>query len=301
MKIACGVIRDLLPLYAEKMTGEESNALILEHLGGCKDCSEYLEKLQYPICNDASMAFTSNDNSLKLVRKGIRNRKVTAVLFSALLVFVVMLTAFSRMVRPDYVPYGSSGITVVESENGDVYAQFSGSVTSCKLTRSVNEYDQSVVEIEAWTSLWDKTLGKTAPSVLISSNADKTDIAYYYDLSTEDNNVTVIYGTDAEESFIVLPRLVLGYYFFAALIAAVIAGLACIIFRKRKRANRICRYLFAAPLSYMLAHLIITTGFVSFSATNDIIMNCIAALAIYGVLIFGATLLRQHRQDMIAE
>ena len=88
---------------------------------------------------------------------------------------------------------------------------------------------------------------------------DKTDIAYYCDLSSKEDNMTVIYGTDAEESIVVLPRLVLGYYFIAAFVVAAIIGLAWIIFRKNKKANRICRYLFAAPLSYMLGHLMITT------------------------------------------
>ena len=32
MKLSCSVIRDLLPLYAEGMTGAESNALVQEHL-----------------------------------------------------------------------------------------------------------------------------------------------------------------------------------------------------------------------------------------------------------------------------
>ena len=112
MKIACGVIRDLLPLYAEKMTGAESDVLIREHLAECKDCSDYLEKLQNPIDNDITMTSSSNENSLKLVRKGIRSRKVTAVLFSALLVFVVMLIAFSHIIRPDFISYQNSRITV---------------------------------------------------------------------------------------------------------------------------------------------------------------------------------------------
>lgn len=300
MKIACGVIRDLLPLYAEKMTGEESDSLIREHLAECEDCSNYLKKLQNPI-NDDSQVTSSNENSLKLIREGIRNRKVTAVLFTALLVFVVMLTAFSRIVQPNYVSYQNSGITIVESEKGNVYAQFSDSVTSCKVERSVNEANQSVVEIEAWTSLWDKILGKTTPSVLISSKNEKTDVAYYCDLSTENDNVKVVYGINAEGNFIILPRLVLGYYFIAVLIATVIIGLACIIFRKNQKISCFCNYLFAAPLSYLLAHLIITTRFVSFSATSEFILNCIAALAIYGVLICGSSLLRQHKQDMIIE
>lgn len=77
--------------------------------------------------------------------------------------------------------------------------------------------------------------------------------------------------------------------------------LAWLIFRKNKKAGRICGYLFAAPLSYLLGHLMITTGFVSFSAAGDFMLNCVAALAIYGILVLGASLLRQHKQDKIAE
>ena len=32
MNIPCGVVRDLLPLYAEELTSEESKTLIEEHL-----------------------------------------------------------------------------------------------------------------------------------------------------------------------------------------------------------------------------------------------------------------------------
>ena len=303
MKTACGVIRDLLPLYAEKLTGEESDALIREHLSECKKCSDYLEKIMNPVDGGISPEDTvSSENcSLKLVNKGIRRRKTTAVMFSVLLVFLAMLTAFSHVVKPDYASYQDSGVAVVNAENGDVYAQFSDSVTSCKVTRSLGEDGASVVEIAAWTSLWDKILAKSAPAVLISSNDEKADVAYYCDLSSEENNMTVIYGADAVAGIIVLPRLVLGYYFIAALAAAAVLGLVWFILRKNKRAGRICGYLFAAPLSYELGHLIITTGFTSFSATGDFIMNCIAALAIYGILTLGASLLRQHRQDTVTE
>ena len=34
MKLSCNVIRDLLPLYAENLNSEESNALVDEHLCG---------------------------------------------------------------------------------------------------------------------------------------------------------------------------------------------------------------------------------------------------------------------------
>ena len=42
MKLSCNVIRDLLPLYAENLTSEESNALVDEHLCGCDECAKQL-------------------------------------------------------------------------------------------------------------------------------------------------------------------------------------------------------------------------------------------------------------------
>lgn len=300
MKTNCSVIRDLLPLYAEKLTGEESNALIREHLAECEECSGYLKKLQKPVEKEAATP-SSNGNSLKLVQRGIRSRKATAVLFAALLVFTLMLSVFSHLEKPDYISYQNSGITVVEAGNGDVYAQISGRVTSCRVVRWTGEDGQTVVDIQAWTSPWDKLLGKATPSVLISSKADPADIAYYCDLTRTAENMTAVYGTDQYEHITSLPRLVLGYYFIAAFVAAAIAGAAFFIFRKNKKARAVCGYVFAAPLSYMLGHLIITTGFTTFSAANDFILNCIGAIAIYGMLILGAALLRQRRQDAIDE
>ena len=46
MKVPCGVIRDLLPLYAENLAGEESKKLVEEHLSECEPCQQELEKLK---------------------------------------------------------------------------------------------------------------------------------------------------------------------------------------------------------------------------------------------------------------
>lgn len=296
MKTPCGVIRDLLPLYAENLACGESCDLIREHLDECESCSGYLKSLQSPI---GVAAAASSAGSLKMVRNGIRSRKTAAVLLAALLVFTAMLTAFSHIVKPDYISYKDSGITLTEAENGEVYARFSGGATSCKVLKFTDEGNRRVVEIEAWTSLWDKILGKAAPSALVFSSADRADVVYYCDLSSEADNMTVVFGTAAEENSLVLSRLVPGYYFAAALAAAVLLGIACLVFRKNAKLGLACRYLFAAPLSYALGHLIITTGFASFNSTGDFILNCAAALAIYGILLSGAYLLRQRMRDKL--
>ena len=46
MKTSCGVIRDLLPLYADDACSEESRTLVEEHLAECPACAEELAQLR---------------------------------------------------------------------------------------------------------------------------------------------------------------------------------------------------------------------------------------------------------------
>ena len=44
--MGCGVIQDLLPLYVDGAAGEESRALVEEHLRSCPVCHRELEQLR---------------------------------------------------------------------------------------------------------------------------------------------------------------------------------------------------------------------------------------------------------------
>lgn len=46
MKKECKIIQDLLPNYIEKVTNDETNSVILEHLKGCKECSEVYNSMR---------------------------------------------------------------------------------------------------------------------------------------------------------------------------------------------------------------------------------------------------------------
>ena len=48
MKTNCDIIRDLLPLYAEHITSEATNALVEEHLAECEACRAELEQMEQP-------------------------------------------------------------------------------------------------------------------------------------------------------------------------------------------------------------------------------------------------------------
>ena len=89
MKLSCNVIRDLLPLYAENLTSEESNALVDEHLCGCDECAKQLGILKkaqaIPVETDAP--------GLKKIRKAIVRRRVLAVTMAVMLVITLVLGA----------------------------------------------------------------------------------------------------------------------------------------------------------------------------------------------------------------
>ncbi len=49
MKLDCDVIRDLLPLYAEKLASPASSALVEQHLAECPACRAELEQMEKPV------------------------------------------------------------------------------------------------------------------------------------------------------------------------------------------------------------------------------------------------------------
>ena len=45
-KYSCGLIRDLLPLYCDKVCGEESRRIVEEHLEECGECQRLSEQMK---------------------------------------------------------------------------------------------------------------------------------------------------------------------------------------------------------------------------------------------------------------
>lgn len=299
MKISCKVIQDLLPLYAEKMTSDESNLLIEEHIADCNKCKNMLNSIKVNMTKNKPD--TDGSVSLKFIQKNIKKRKVKAIVFFSLIVFLAMFIIFSYLTKPNYISYKDSGITISKLESQEVYANFSENVTSYRATKYNTSDNKVVMEIKAWTSVWDKLLNKSTPSVLISTPNSKVDTVYYCDYTTKDNNMIVVYGIDPKTNgeVIALPRLILSYYFMMALIASIIIGVVWILLRKNLKLSNICKYLFFVPTSYLISHLLITTSFISFSATRYFIMNLIASIAIYGISILGLSLFKQYKLDRI--
>ena len=58
MKIECCLVKDILPLYAEKLVSEETASLVEEHLKECADCKKELEL----ISTDSFIELENNGN-----------------------------------------------------------------------------------------------------------------------------------------------------------------------------------------------------------------------------------------------
>ena len=49
MKNECSIVRDILPLYAEKMVSKDTSEFVKGHLENCPICRAELEKLREPV------------------------------------------------------------------------------------------------------------------------------------------------------------------------------------------------------------------------------------------------------------
>lgn len=111
-KLECGVISDLLPLYADGVCSEESRALIERHLEECQSCAEALERLKsaVPLEKDAE------GTPLKKLKKKLRVRRTVIIAVTALLTaFLLLIGYYYLFQRTMALPY--------EELKGECYAE----------------------------------------------------------------------------------------------------------------------------------------------------------------------------------
>ena len=83
--LTCAVVRDLLPSYIDKLTSEETNKAVEQHLEGCEDCRKVLSAMQGeggPAAEE-NKAEPKEIDYLKKVRTGTWKRVVAGVLAAA--------------------------------------------------------------------------------------------------------------------------------------------------------------------------------------------------------------------------
>lgn len=95
MKLECDIVLDLLPLYAEGLLRERSQALVGEHLEGCPACRAALEELKAP-----EVAVEGHVEPLKEFRRRFRRHTFTVAALTAFVTILVVLFLWSLFIDP---------------------------------------------------------------------------------------------------------------------------------------------------------------------------------------------------------
>ena len=295
MNMPCSVIRDLLPLYAEELTSEESKELVREHLDGCPDCRKKLEELKQP-----QTAAPDGTAALRAVKKDIRRRRVLAVLLAALLVFLPLFTLLAHSTDKVAVPYEDGLIAVERVENNVMSFSVDGRVSGVdsQLCQDPDSGETTLL-VQAWSSRWDESRGLELEreSYTVSPAPDR--VLYGYGFARSDKQQELLYGEPMQGGIMLLPRLVLGYYLLYDAVLAVIFGLLWRAKRKTK-AGGAFRALFFAALAYPIGHLLIKGPHtLSFFVPRDLAFILTAAAAVWGLLMLGWTFWKRKKAETI--
>lgn len=175
-KISCDVIKDLLPLYIDKVVSEDTELLIEEHIAKCDKCREVLEhmagEVAIPVSKDAEqeeIAFLSKIKE-SIRKKNVRTSIVTAIISAAVIIGVYCLVCLPTQV----IPY-EEGLVDISVKDNKVYVQFAG-----------DNYDGAYMFTEAVA----KKEGK--------DGKDKIVVAMYYDQSLYSKFIDPVVKEDKE-------------------------------------------------------------------------------------------------------
>ena len=108
----CNIVRDLLPLYVEKMLSADSQTFVEEHLKECEDCRKELESLKQ---GDSSVSIVKDHTDeaipIKKVKKKLSKKKALTIITAVVLTLATIIVFMS--VKPITVDY----------KNSDIYSQ----------------------------------------------------------------------------------------------------------------------------------------------------------------------------------
>lgn len=285
MKIPCGVIRDLLPLYAEGLASGETRELVDAHLADCPDCRARLNELKEPAAPEPDAS-----EALRGVKKSIRRRRVQTALLAALLVFLPLFTLLARSNEKIAVPWEKDLMRVESADNGELTLSVDGRISAVESELSTDpDSGETTLLLQGWSSRWNDWRMRSPERGSYTCSGIPDRVIYGFGEKQQ-----LLYGDEMNGGVQILPRLALAFYLYLAAALALVFGLLWLVFR-RKRAAKLLRALFFAALSYPVGHLLVKgTETMSFFLLRDLAFILIAAAAVWGLLMLGGTMRREE-------
>lgn len=95
-KTSCDIVKDLLPLYYDKVCSDDSRKMVEEHISNCSDCKDELNRMQAEIkLPKAEIEKNKNDlNVIKSLSVSWKRLKLKAFLKGASITTILLLAIF---------------------------------------------------------------------------------------------------------------------------------------------------------------------------------------------------------------
>ena len=298
MKHECSIVRDLLPLYAEHMVHEETAAFVEAHLKQCEECRKQFEEEQEP----PHIQKPKPELPLVNLRHKLIARRIQTIALTAIVVTVVLISAFAVLDAPEYFPYSPQLFSLTELEDGSISIVFDAKVTDYRCTAVPNpESPQDIYyAVEAWSSQWDRHFAGPGVQTLTLRSEGTAPLRVYYLSNNGTTEDTCIYGQPLvpDGAVMTLPRLALGFYLMVMFIGFLLLLGRWFWVRRKPRKRVLTEQLLLYPLSYGLSHLIIV-GFttISYSMQRDLGLIVLLSLLIYGGFLLAHSHFRMGRSS----
>ena len=153
MNQECSIVRDLLPLYAERLTSPETAAFVEKHLRTCADCRAALQETQAP----PALQPAPDAAPLQHLQKRLARKRLQIIVMTALFVLTAVISAAGILNAPIYFPYTDDLVQVTE-DAGALELTFRADVANVSTERFVDPDDplREICLVEAWSTLWER-------------------------------------------------------------------------------------------------------------------------------------------------
>lgn len=294
-QLPCGVVRDLLPLYAENLAGAESRTEVERHLESCPACRAELEKLKAPAAEPAVPAAVP----LQKVKRTIQNRRWKTAALAVCLALAAAVAVLARATTPEYLACTGGGLLVEARENGagGVSIWLGGQYHGYRIEQNRLQTDRGdeVTEYLLWAWLYPLDLfAGGGEQCALQLDGSEPSAVYFVNPSGQaaplwQNTAPTDMGLQ------VVPRLVLRYYLLLMAGLAAVLGALLLALRKRQRPRRVLFALFCAPVCYLAGHGLVK-GFsaLSVDAGRDFSLIVLAGAFLYAAALLAASLRRER-------
>lgn len=255
MKTSCSVIQDLLPLYAEELTSEESKALVEEHLPDCGDCRAMLEELkapQPPVPREAI--------PMQHVKRLLRKQLWLVVALSVCTVVAIAAILMGWLLQDTPIPYSEESVVIRENADGSIDAIFDQPLGWAMYGLQHNrETGLSYIELscEGAPLLYQWVTPTDSYVLRLVEPGEHCDYIIYENNAVDGEHILLWGELPAGYGGVyTLRRLTLNYYVLMAITAALLTALLWLLLRKRK-AGKVFSRLTLLFLCYLAGHLLV--------------------------------------------